>query len=623
MNTDYNHWTAGVHHDGSALYVSNPLPALNETVTVTLRVPKEAPIRRAFLRTAPDGENHMEAMTVSHEDGLCRFYAAPLPVRMPLNRYRFKLITDDGAYYVTELGVSRADSPDFFDFALLADFQAPAWVRSAVFYQIFPDRFHNGDPSNDVKDGEWSIDGGSTRHRVWGESPLEWKTGRALDFYGGDLAGIEQKLDYLADLGVNALYLTPIFKALTNHRYDIMDFDQVDPHLGGDAALASLRRALDARGMYLMLDVTLNHIGWRHPWFTEAQQNEHAPSADFFTFYERPNKYEMWLGVKSLVKLNYRSEKLRERMYRAEDSVLRRWMRDPYRIDAWRLDVANMQGRQGVIQLGHKVGREIRRAVKGDNRQLYLIGEHFYDASLHLQGEELDATMNYQGFTVPIWRWLAGKDLGVAWGRDSGDTVLLSAEFVAEQWRRYLAAVPWAIAAQQFNLLGSHDTPRILTHADGDQALARLGATLLLTFPGVASIYYGDEIGMEGGVDPDNRRTMIWEQDKWNHDLRGHYQRLIALRRDSPALREGGFQIVYAHDGILAYQRQSREQRLLIIAHRGPGELLEAIIPVRHAGIDNGTTFVDRLSGATFTVQDGTLMLRNIAHGAGFVLEAQ
>jgi alpha-glucosidase len=529
-------------------------------------------------------------------------------------------MTQDGAYWLNALGISRADSTDAFDFKLVADFAAPSWLEDTVFYQIFPDRFHNGDPANDVPPGAWTHGKYATQRRDWGAPPLPYREAGNLDYYGGDLAGIAQKLDYLVDLGVNALYLTPIFVAYSNHRYDIADYDHVDPYLGGDEALAELRRALDRAGMRLILDVTPNHLGSQHPWFTDAVADPDAPTAEYFTFHEHPHSYESWLGVNTLVKLDYRSERLRDAMYRAESSVLRRWMREPYHMDGWRLDVANMMARQGAVQLAHKVGRQMRRAVKADNPQAYLFGEHFYDGTPHLQGDELDATMNYSGFTMPLWMWLAGRDHNIP-PRPWTDTTLLPGEALAEQWSRFRAAAPWAIARQQFNLLDSHDTPRILTLVNGDRALVKLAVTILMTYPGVPSVYYADEIGMEGENDPDCRRCMRWDETTWDTDLRAHFQQVIGLRRTAPALRRGGFQQVYADGGLIVYLRQSPEQRLLVVGYRGPEALASVEVPVWHAGLADGTALTDLLGSGTYTVEHGMLRLEGLERGAAMVLE--
>ncbi len=616
------HWTAGLHHDGSALYVSNPLPSHGDRVTIRLRVPADAPIKAVFLRTAPDGENKLDAMHEVERDEVCAWWAGELHVSMPRNPYRFKIMTNDGAYQLSALGATRYEGPDYFDFKLLANYAAPEWLENTVFYQIFPDRFRNGDPSNDVKPGEWSQGRFKTQARPWGAPLLPYKEAGNLDFYGGDLPGIVQKMDYLTDLGVNAIYLTPIFTSQSNHRYDISDFANVDPHLGGNDGLAALRRALDSAGMRIALDVTLNHCGWKNKWFTDAQADLNSLTADYFTFYNnRPDQYESWLGITSLPKLNYRSEKLREAMYGADDSVLRSWLHEPYRIDAWRLDVANMQARQGAVQLGNKVGRQLRKAVKADAPQTYIYGEHFYDGTPHLQGDELDASMNYQGFTLPLWRWLGGHEHGTEWRPESADQVRLPGEALADQWMQFRAAVPWVIARQQFNLMGSHDTSRILNKVDGDKALVKLGAALLMTYVGVPCVYYGDEIGLPGGPDPDNRRCMPWDENEWDQDMRAHFQRLIKLRRTAPALTRGGFQHLYASDGLIVYQRQSAEQRLVVIGYRGPDTLLTTLIPVRQGGLRDGAVLTDVLGEGSYIVENGLIQVGQLDRGMALILE--
>jgi alpha-glucosidase len=618
------HWTAGLHHDGSALYVSNPYPKLDEEVTIRLRAPLSAPIDRAFVRSIPDGEGHFDRMEIVERDAMSAYWEVRIKVTMPFYNYRFKIISSEGAYTLNQLGVFRSEVPDWHDFKLLADFTSPDWLDNAIFYQIFPDRFRNGNPANDVQTGEWARHGRPVQQRAWGEPPLKWSEGGSTDFFGGDLEGITEKLDYIRELGANALYLNPIFTARSNHRYNVEDYYNVDPHVGGNDALIDLRRASDEAGIRIILDITPNHTGSTHPWFTDAQQNAEAPTADFYTFGQRPDDYVAWLGVRSLPKLNYASEKLRDTMYRAPDAVLRHWLKPPFNMDGWRLDVQNMTARQGGMQFAHKVMRGIRRAVKEENTQAYLLGENFFDASPHLQGDELDAAMNYQGFNLPTWRWLAGYDNGQEWRPEIADTVLLPSEAYADQLNQFRASVPWVVALQQFNQLCSHDTSRILHIVRGDKALVRLGAAMLLAYVGVPCIYYGDEIGMDGGPDPDNRRTMPWDANEWDQDMLAWYRRLIALRHASPALRHGGYQHVFADGGVFAFQRQSPEQRLIVIGYREPDAAAECVIPVWHTGLPNGATLTDLLgSDQSFTVEGGAITLRNLEKGTALVLEAR
>jgi len=614
------HWTGAVHHDGSALYVSNPMPKLGDVVQIYLRTPKDAPIERIFLRTAPDGENHLEEMKHHSHHSNYQLWVANLPITMPSTPYRFVIVSPtEGFYFYTALGISHVNGPEWFDFKLLANFSAPSWLPDTVFYQIFPDRFCNGDSSLTPKPGEWSKRQHTVTIQNWDEAPKPHSETGNLNFFGGDLVGIQQKLDYIQALGITAIYLTPIFTSNSNHRYNIHDFYEIDPHLGGEQALINLREEMHKRGMKLILDVTPNHTGDKHVWFLAAQADANAETADFFTFYNRPDDYLAWLGVRSLPKLNYKSEKLRQWMYEDEDSVLRHWLKEPYKIDGWRLDVLNMTARQGNLQVNHKVGRGMRKAVKETNPEAYLFGEHFFDGTSNLQGDELDATMNYQGFNIPIWNWLGGYYLGQDAEPNRPRYYTPTSAFV-EQLTQFRASVPWVIARQQFHQLGSHDTTRILNVLDHDKNLVKLGVALLLSYPGVPCIYYGDEIGLEGKRDPDNRRTMPWDEEKWDKDLLAYHQKWIAFRKSAPALIHGGHQDLYASGDVWAFLRQSKEQRLLIIGKRNKSAVNVHHIPVWHGGYADGTHLKEVFTGQEVTVKNGEIVV-NLPHASALVFE--
>lgn len=605
-------WTDSLHHDGSPRYVGAHAGRIGDTVTLRLRAGRDAPITSVFLRTCPDGEQALTAMHRVDEDNVCQWWEAELRLQMPRTAYRFVINTDEGRWALNAAGMWRHTPTDHHDFKLLANYAAPHWVRDAVFYQIFPDRFHDGDPASNVQTGEYRCYQREVVARPWGERPLPPGSGAAggVEFFGGDLPGIVQRLDYLHDLGVTALYLTPIFVSPSNHKYDVVDYRHVDPHFGGDAALVELRRALDERGMRLLLDIVPNHCSVTHPWFLAAREDPDAPTADYFTFRQRPDDYVCWLGVKSLPKLNYRSQQLREEMYAGREAIVRHWLREPFRIDGWRVDVANMLARQGETQLGHTIGRAVRRAIKEEQPHAYLVGENFFDGTSHLQGDELDATMNYQGFTIPLLHWLAPATDDAARRKLWRDPVPLSTEALAAQWIDYFASIPWQIAMQQFNLLGSHDTPRSLTALGDSVDRQRVAAALLFTFPGVPSVYYGDEIGLEGGPDPDCRRCMPWDRAAWNQRLFAWYRELIALRRTSPALRWGGFQLLHAAEATVAYLREAPEERLIVVARRGPDGVWN--LPVRAAGLPNGATLRECFTGAFAMVESGMLSLRGL-----------
>jgi alpha-glucosidase len=269
-----------------------------------------------------------------------------------------------------------------------------------------------------------------------------------------------------------------------------------------------------------------------------------------------------------------------------------------------------MMARKGEDQLGHKIGRGIRRAVKIEFPHAYILGEHFHDGTPHLQGNELDASMNYRGFCFPLLQWLAGFDVSKTFGFEWSDENLLPTDALATQWREFMAAIPWQIAAQQFNLLGSHDTPRILNLVDGNRDRARLAATLLFTFPGVPCIYYGEEIGLTGGRDPDNRRCMPWDREQWDLELLNHYQKLIRLRRRSSALQNGGFQLLHARDETISFLRESLDQRLIVIARRSEDSLLS--LPVRHGGFADGARLRELFTDTESIVTNGQLPLIGI-----------
>ncbi|MBX7214653.1 MAG: hypothetical protein K1X39_11630 [Thermoflexales bacterium] len=609
-------WTSSLHHDGSARFVSNLHPTLNDTVTVRVRVDVAAPVRRIFLRTFPDGEQHFSVLQRVRHDEVAAWWEGELPIREPVVTYRFAVEADDGVWWLNGEGVCAAMPTDAADFRLLADTPFPDWVTGSVFYQVFPDRFANGDPGLDPLFDEIEYRGQRPIRPAWGAQPPEGAPPFAL-FYGGDLAGVAQHLDHIQRLGATAIYLNPIFTAYSNHRYDVASYEQVDARLGGNAALIALRQALTRHGMRYMLDIVPNHCGSRHPWFLAAQADPDCVEASFFTFTRHPDEYATWLGVRSLPKLNYNSPELRWRMFDADDSFFRRWLMPPFGADGWRVDVANMLAQQGTEQrLGQEVSRAIRVAVKDARPDAYLLGEHFFDASGHLQGDRWDATMNYLGFAKPVWHWLRGYRQG-AWGfkDEIVSPVPWPTEALEATWRQTRAAIPWAIALQQFNLLGSHDTSRILSVLSDNRALLQLAVSLLLTYVGVPSIYYGDEVGLRDDA-LGSRGCMPWDPAQWDAGVFELYQRLIALRRRSSALQQGGYQTLAIESDTLAYVRESADACVIVVAHRGAQPRPAGGLHVRAAGLADGSRFRELFSGATATVTGGALPLPALAQGA-------
>ncbi len=609
-------WLNTIHHDGSEKYVSALYPRLGERVRLRVRTGAEAPVTRVLLRTFPDGEQQLQPLTRGPVEGPVQWWEGELVVAEPSVHYRFVVEAEGQVWHYGAGGATLAIPPDAYDFRVLADYEPPAWVLESVFYQIFPERFANGDPANDPQPDEWEYRGHRPQTLPWGELPPE-DAPHSTTFYGGDLLGVQQRLEHLERLGVNAIYFNPVFTAHTPHKYDVVDYEAVDPHFGGDEALIALSEALHARGMRYILDIVPNHCGYWHGWFQAARADPDAPEAAFFTFDAHPDQYASWLGVWVLPKLNYRSKELRRRIYQGKQAVFRRWLRPPFNADGWRVDVGNMLARQGETQLGRKIVRGIRRAVKQARPDAYLMAENFFDATAQLQGDQWDAVMNYQGLAIPLSHWLVGLRMG-AFGLE--EPVVGEApwptEALARTWRNVRGAIPWAVALQQFNVLNSHDTSRLHTVLEGNIALQRLAAIVQFTYPGVPCIYYGDEIGMEDQPGLGPRGCMVWDEAEWDQTLWEFYRTLVALRRQSPILQRGGFQILALEEALLAYQRESPAGRILVIAQRSATPRPAGPLPVAHGGIVDGTRFVEHFTGQEAIVAQGALPLPALPQGA-------
>jgi alpha-glucosidase len=280
-----------------------------------------------------------------------------------------------------------------------------------------------------------------------------------------------------------------------------------------------------------------------------------------------------------------------------------------------------MVARQGGIQAAHQVGRAIRRAIKTENPQAWVLGEHFFDGTAHLQGDELDGVMNYRGFMIPLWQWLVGSDLEGFKGKPWGDRSFLPTASLAAQWLAFRAAIPESVSLQHLNLLGSHDTPRILHLAGGDRRVVQVAAVLLFTWPGTPCIFYGDEVGLGGGGDPEGRFPMSWDQSRWDLQNLGFFRSLCRLRRGNQTLSRGALQILLAEEGTLAYLRESPGQRIVVVACREGASGQVRAIPVRRGGIPDGTLFRSALGGGTRRVQEGCLEGVPVAPGAEIWIE--
>jgi alpha-glucosidase len=537
---------------------------------------------RVQVRCEPDNEAlFIDMKLAGREAGLHRFIAeVPWDTGNEPTLYAFKVIEDGRQCWLAGDGLHERVPHRDVMFRLNRNTLPPRWVRDQVFYQIFPDRFCQGDPALQVRSGEYTY--GSGRMPVvakrWGEAIDPDLP--ATEFYGGDLIGVRRQLDYLQkQLGITAVYLNPIFTSGSNHKYDTEDYYQVDPHLGGNEALAALSSDLKCRGMRLILDAVVNHTGTNHPWFNlykrhaseGAAHSEASPWRDWYYFDEHGHNHG-WKGHASLPVLDYRSESLREQIYGGPDSVLRHWMHAPYSIDGWRFDVIHMLGEgSGSTNNAHYV-REFRRALREENPEAYVLGEHFNEATSWLQGDQEDGAMNYYGFAHPVREWLAGTD--IAYEPAKLETREFSAWLDSARGR-----IPYANQLTQFNLLDSHDTARFFTLVGCDTDAMKLAVTLQFAYPGVPSIYYGDEIGLEGGQDPDCRRCFDWEASHWNRDLFEHYKASIALRKAREELRHGAYQALLTEKDTFAFARFTDKAASLYALNRS-AEACAIRIPV-------------------------------------------
>ncbi|RKN23738.1 glycoside hydrolase family 13 protein [Micromonospora musae] len=578
------------HHDGSARYVPEQAPSLGDTVDVFVRVPAGADVRQVHVRTTGDGEPRFTEAVVDRVDGDDVWWRAPVEVRNPVSNYRFLLTGASDQRWLNAAGTVGHDVPDHGDFKLVSHAPPPAWARDAVIYQIFPDRFARSAGADGRALPDWAI-------------PCDWDTpvvGRGPEtpyqFYGGDLDGIAERLDHLDRLGVNTVYLTPIFPARSNHRYDAADFDRVDPLLGGDAALARLADAVRARGWRLLGDITSNHTGDAHRWFAAAVADVDAPERGLYYFDEltgRDNSgsprceiepsYESWNGVRSLPKLNWGSAELRRRFATAPDSVLRRWLREPYGLAGWRVDVANMTGRRGADAYTHEVAALLRTVVTQTRPDALLMAEHGHDHTGDLDRDGWHGTMNYVGFTDPVWSWLRHGEqpvpnfLGTPGGVRRRDAAAVLATMDT-----YRSLVSWRSYTHSWQLLGSHDSARIRTVV-GDAARHEVAVGLLATMPGLPMIFAGDELGLTGINGEDSRTPMPWHRpERWDGGTFAAYRALLRLRRDEPALRHGGLRWVHHDPETLVFLRESPAGTVLVLARRAAGR------PLRLVGLPAG-----------------------------------
>lgn len=448
-------------------------------------------------------------------------------------RYGFRCSNQRESVVVTERGFYEdipSEIGQFFCFPYVHEtdvFQAPSWVKDTVWYQIFPERFANSDPQLNPS------------------GTLEWGSGEPTptNFYGGDFQGVMDRLDYLQELGINGIYFTPIFKAHSNHKYDTIDYFEIDPQFGDKETFRLLVQECHKRGIKVMLDAVFNHSGFYFAPFQDVlEKQKESTYIDWFHLWgfpietePRPN-YETFAFVSTMPKLNTSNPEVREYLLK----VAKYWVEE-FDIDGWRLDVAN--------EIDHVFWRDFREVVKEVKPDAYILGEIWHDSLKWLQGDQFDAVMNYP-FTDAVIEFFAKQTI-------DGTTFKNRMTEVQHQY-------PHNVNEVAFNLLGSHDTARILTLADENIDKVKLMLLFQLSYTGSPCIYYGDEIGMTGGDDPGCRKCMEWDSSRQNQALFHFVKKLIHLRKNIPAFgNEATFRFERGENDVIVYSKRGKEEMLV------------------------------------------------------------
>ena len=559
------------HHDGSELYVSNSAPKIGDSVEIKVRVPAKDKCTRIFIRFFHDGEPRTLEMKRAKKFAHEQWWSVELQILNTVTHYRFQLVDSKSYRWLNGVGVFDHDVTDREDFQIIAKPAYPHWIQSAVFYQIFADRFAKSSIKREVPD--WAVP------REWNQLPKGKDKTTGVEFYGGDLPGVISKLDYLKQLGVSALYFTPLFPGRSNHRYDAASFDEIDPVLGGNQAMVELSESVHKAGFKIMGDLTTNHCGQAHPWLRKAKKSRFAKSRDFFYWDSSiPHGYVGWWGLASLPKLNYASKKLQEVMYRGPQSVVRRWLQAPFNFDGWRIDVGNMTGRYLDQDINAEVAEGIRAAMDETNPDAWLVAENADHSPKDLDGLGWHGTMNYNGFARPIVNWMNKEDAKLPnFSQFPVPNPQFSGTGTVSVMRAFAAGIPWRSLVASMVLLDSHDTARFKTVVGGDRNRHLSGLTALFTYPGVPSIFAGDELGLEGSWGEDSRRTIDWDNpDSWDVTLLAEVKKLIRIRRERDALINGGLRWIYSGDDAIGYLRESKKEKIFVfISRKGITETID------------------------------------------------
>ena len=636
-----------VYSDTTPQYFSPECVEPGEYVTVTLRVAKGNADRVWVCQTYSQTLMRLDKER-SEESVRFDFYTGKLRCSEDKINYYFEIICDGREYYYNLQGVTK-DRNSAYDFSVLPGFHTPDWAKGAVMYQIYVDRFFSGDSSNDVVNNEYCYLGVKAKKINDWYAPLENLD--VCNFYGGDLKGVAEKLHYLKDLGVEAIYLNPIFVSPSNHKYDIQDYDHIDPHYGvivndggdtlpdfatdnthaskymlrttnkenleaSDSFFASVVEQAHALGIKVILDGVFNHCGAFNKWLDRegfyekngypvgAYKSKDSKYHNYFkwhddTLWPNNDSYDGWWAHSNHPKLNY------EQSPELEDYIMQiaqKWLKPPYNCDGWRLDVAADLGFSREYNM--KFWRMFRNAVKQINPDAIIIAEHYGDPQPWLQGDQWDTIMNYDAFMEPITWFLTGMEKH----SEKYDEGMYNNSSAFENAMRYYGSrFNYQSMYVAMNELSNHDHSRFLTRtskkvgrlhtngsADADTGcnigIMREAITFQLTWPGAPTIYYGDEAGLTGWTDPDNRRTFPWGKE--NLDILLYYKQLISIHRSRKVFYTGCADYLYMNYGIICFGRWNKNDRVVVLINNNDTER-EITVPIWRLGAEDGETFIN------------------------------
>ena len=628
--------------DQGPMFDSNPEPTATTAVTVKLRTCK-GDITSANVKyyDSADSSYHWVSMVWVSNDptGTFDYWQGTIPASSSEKYYRFQINDGSATAWLNAAGIASSE-PSSGDFFVTPGFKTPDWMKNGVVYQIFPDRFYDGDTTNDVTNGEYTYGGCATEQHAWGASVLSVNDPTNCNsevFFGGDLAGIDQKLSYVKQtLGADIIYLNPIFNSPTVHKYDTQNYYEVDPAFGTSSTLqtlvADIHKSTNGPKGYIILDGVFNHSGDSNCWFQKqlydnitcsyqgAYQSQSSPYYGYYTFQTWPSAYSDFFGFGGMPKLDYGASgsAVRNQIYGSSSSVVKTYLSSPYAIDGWRLDfpqALDSGGNGGSDATNHQITQELRSAVHSVNPSADILGEYWGDASPWLDdGTEWDNVMNYNGFTQPVSEWMCGVDY-------HGNSASINESSLDSWLIGTRADVPVNVQETWTNELGSHDTERFATRCGGNIWDTYLGLIFQFTYIGTPTIYYGDEYGEQGGNDPDNRRTFDWTQANTGNAAVALTQKLISIRNQYPQLRTGSIRtlLVDTTNHIYAFGRWDANHRIAVVLNN-TSNTETVTIPAWQLSMTNGSWVTDLLTSTTYQVTNGNLTVPVEGH-YGAILE--